>query len=53
MSTTAPAPTRPEVEEAIRGHLATLRRLPAHWTDQRAELHAKIDVLLYLWQECE
>ena len=51
MSTTADILTRAEIEEAIHGHLATLRRMPAHWVDRRGDLHERINTLLYLWQE--
>lgn len=42
------------VVEAIEAELARLvadlHRLPAHWTDQRAEAHADIDRLLDQWE---
>lgn len=44
------APTRDDIEEAIRGHLATMRRMPDHWTERRAGLHGKIDALLDEWE---
>lgn len=39
-------PTRAELIEAIQHHNATLRRMPAHWTERRAGLHAKVNDLL-------
>lgn len=42
--------TRAELEEAMRRVTATLHRMPAHWTDRRAALHAKLDVLLEDWE---
>lgn len=50
MSVTAEPCTRAELEEAIQGHRATLARMPAHWTDRRASIHAKIDQLLTDWE---
>ena len=29
--------------------VATLHRMPSHWTDKRARLHAKLDELLGDW----
>jgi hypothetical protein len=42
--------TKAELEEAITSHRATLARMPAHWTDRRAALHAKIDAMLADWE---
>ncbi|WP_067428320.1 hypothetical protein [Nocardioides jensenii] len=42
--------TKAELEEAITNIRATLARMPSHWTDRRAGLHAKIDALLVEWQ---
>lgn len=41
--------TRAELEEAMANVVATLHRMPAHWTDRRAKLHAKLDELLGDW----
>ena len=41
--------TRAELEEAMRNVVETLHRMPAHWTDRRAKLHAKLDDLLGDW----
>lgn len=49
-STATEAETRADLEEAILNHVATLHRMPDHWTDRRAGLHAKIDELLTKWQ---
>lgn len=38
--------TRAELEEAMAHVLASLRRLPSHWTDKRAALHGELDALL-------
>lgn len=38
--------SRPDLEEAMSHVLASLRRLPSHWTDRRAALHAELDALL-------
>jgi len=38
--------TRAELEEAMTHVLATLRRMPSHWTDKRAALHGELDELL-------
>ena len=38
--------TADELREAITNLAATAHRMPAHWTDRRAVLHARIDVLL-------
>ena len=34
----------------ITGDVKTLQRMPAHWADRRAGLHARIDVLLEDWE---
>lgn len=44
--------TRADLEEAMSFAVKTLHRMPAHWTDRRAELHAKIDRLLDEWTAC-
>ena len=41
--------TRAELEEAMHNVVATLHRMPSHWTDKRARLHAKLDDLLGDW----
>ncbi|WP_294567594.1 hypothetical protein [uncultured Arthrobacter sp.] len=43
--------TRPELEEAMAHIVATLHRMPAHWTDRRAALHETLDALLTDWQD--
>lgn len=45
--------TRAELEEAITGHNLTLSRMPKHWTDRRARLHALIDALLEDWEQAD
>lgn len=45
--------TRAELEEAIANIGATLHRTPAHWTEKRAALHAKIDALLTDWERAD
>lgn len=42
--------TRPDLEEAMAHVLATLRRMPSHWTDKRAALHSELDDLLVEWE---
>lgn len=42
--------TRADLEEAMAHVVATLHRMPAHWTDRRADLHGHLDVLLWDWQ---
>jgi len=42
--------TRAELEEAMANMVTTLHRMPAHWTDRRASLHAKIDAMLEDWE---
>lgn len=39
-------PTRAELVEALTHHAATLKRMPAHWTERRASVHAKVNDLL-------
>ena len=41
--------TRAELEEAMRHLAATAARLPQHYVDRRAAIHARIDVLLGEW----
>ena len=43
--------TRAELEQAIISHRETLRRMPAHWTDRRAAIHARIDAMLTDWEQ--
>lgn len=43
-------PTRADLEEAMRNHVAAIRRLPTHWTDHRARWHDKINTLLDEWE---
>ena len=45
--------SRAELEEAMANIVATLHRMPAHWTDRRASLHAKLDVMLEDWQQAD
>ena len=45
--------TRAELEEAMANIVATLHRMPAHWTDRRASLHAKLDVMLEDWERAD
>lgn len=45
--------TRAELEEAMANIVATLHRMPSHWTDRRAALHAKLDALLEDWQQAK
>lgn len=42
--------TRAELEEAMANVVATLHRMPSHWTDRRAALHAKLDAMLADWE---
>lgn len=42
--------TRAELEEAMANVVATLHRMPAHWTDRRATLHARLDAMLEDWE---
>lgn len=37
------ADERQELEQAMTNIVDTLRRMPAHWTDRRAALHAQIN----------
>lgn len=41
--------TRADLEEAMVNLVHTLHRMPAHWTDRRAVLHGKLDLLLDEW----
>lgn len=43
--------TRAELEEAMANVVATLHRMPAHWTDRRAGLHHKLDDMLTDWEQ--
>lgn len=43
--------TRADLEEAMTNVVATLHRMPAHWTDRRAGLHAKLDAMLTDWEQ--
>lgn len=45
--------TRAELEEAMANIVGTLHRMPAHWVDRRAALHAKLDALLEDWQQAK
>jgi hypothetical protein len=45
------ATTKAEIEEAIAGHRALLQRMPSHWTERRAKIHARIDALLEDWEQ--
>lgn len=42
--------SRAELEEAMANVVATLRRMPQHWTDRRAKLHERLDALLEDWE---
>lgn len=42
--------TRAELEEAMTNVVATLHRMPAHWVDRRAGLHARLDAMLTDWE---
>lgn len=42
--------TRAEIETAITDHRRTLARMPSHWVDRRASIHASIDLLLDQWR---
>lgn len=42
--------SRADIEEALLYVNESLHRMPAHWTDRRAVLHAKIDALLDDWE---
>lgn len=50
MTTITEAPSRAEIEECLANLVHTLHRMPAHWTDRRAALHAQIDQRLHEWQ---
>ena len=41
---------RSELEEAMHHVMASLHRMPLHWTERRAKLHAKLDALLEDWE---
>lgn len=43
--------TRAELEEAMTNIVGTLHRMPAHWIDRRAGLHAKLDAMLTDWEQ--
>ena len=45
--------TRADLEEAMAHVVATLHRMPAHWTDRRASLHAKLDAMLADWEQAD
>ena len=45
--------SRAELEEAMANVVATLHRMPAHWTDKRTALHAKLDAMLEDWQRAD
>lgn len=42
--------TRAELEEAMTNVVASLHRMPSHWVDKRAALHAKLDDMLTDWE---
>jgi hypothetical protein len=42
--------TKAEIEEALQFIVQTLHRMPTHWVDRRAVLHARVDVLLADWE---
>ncbi len=41
--------TRPEIALAIAALMTKMRRLPAHWVDQRAAISDEVDGLVDLW----
>ena len=41
--------TRAELAEAMTHIVASIRRLPIHYTDKRVALHAELDALLEEW----
>ena len=43
--------TRAELEEAMANVVGTLHRMPVHWTERRAALHAKLDAMLEDWRK--
>lgn len=43
--------TKAELEQALTEHVRTLQRMPAHWADRRAALHAKLDAMLTDWEQ--
>ena len=45
--------TRAELEEAMANIVATLHRMPNHWTGRRASLHTKLDALLEDWERAD
>ena len=42
-----------ELEEAMCFIVQTLQRMPAHWVDRRAKLHAQLDALLVDWEQAQ
>lgn len=48
---TAPE-TVDELREAITNMAHTAARMPAHWTERRAAIHAQIDALLDQLEAC-
>ena len=45
--------TRADLEVAMTNLAQQAKRLPAHFVDRRAQIHATIDSLLYDWQAAE
>ena len=45
--------TRADLEEAMHHVVATLHRMPKHWTDRRAALHTKLDAMLEDWERAD
>ena len=44
------ATPRSELEEAMTHVMASLHRMPLHWTERRAKLHEKLNALLDDWE---
>ena len=42
--------TRAEIEEALHHLSAVAKRLPSHYVDRRADIHRRINCLLFEWQ---
>lgn len=42
--------TKADIEEAMGFITQTLHRMPSHWADRRAALHARLDALLVGWE---
>jgi hypothetical protein len=44
------ATTKAELAEALTNMAATAARTPAHWAERKAAIHARIDALLYEYE---